>query len=94
VPDSIAELLVTDVALDKLGARGITFHDARQTPGNAHVIVRNPHETSPGRRRLLIGRTDGGRALTLVIEQTVDPTTWLIITGWDSSRHERKLLGS
>jgi len=94
VPDSIAELLVTDVALDKLGARRITFHDARQIPRNAHVIVRNPHETSPGRRRLLIGRTDGGRALTLVIEQTVDPTTWLIITGWDSSRRERKLLRS
>jgi hypothetical protein len=33
-------------------------------------------------RRLLIGRTDGGRALTLVIEQTIDPTTWLIVTGW------------
>jgi hypothetical protein len=54
--------------------------------------VRNPHEASPGRRRLLIGRTDGGRALTLVIEQTVDPTTWLIITGWESSTRERKLL--
>ena len=67
-------------------------HDARQVPRNAHVIVRNPHETSPGKRRLLIGRTDGGRALTLVIEQTVDPTTWLIVTGWDSSPRERKLL--
>lgn len=94
MPDSIAELLVTDVAIDKLGARGITLHDARQMPRNAHAIVRNPHETSRGRRRLLVGRTDGGRALTLVIEQTVDPTTWLIITGWDSSRRERKLLRS
>jgi uncharacterized DUF497 family protein len=92
MPDAIIELLVTDVAIDKLGARGITFHDARQIPHNAHVIVRNPHEASPGKRRLLVGRTDGGRALTLVIEQTVDPTTWLIITGWDSSRRERKLL--
>jgi uncharacterized DUF497 family protein len=94
VPDSIAELLVTDVATDKLGSRGIAFHDARQIPRNAHVIVRNPHETSLGRRRLLIGRTDGGRTLTLVIEQTADPTTWLIVTGWDSSRRERKLLRS
>lgn len=93
MPDSIAELLVTDVAIDKLGARGITVHDARQIPRNAHVIVRNPREASPGRRRrLLVGRTDGGRVLTLVIEQTVDPTTWRIVTGWDSSRHERKLL--
>jgi hypothetical protein len=37
-------------------------------------------------------RTDGGRALTLVVEQTVDSTTWLIVTGWDSSPRERKLL--
>jgi uncharacterized DUF497 family protein len=92
MPAAIAELLVTEVAIDKLGARGITFHDARQIPSNAHVIVRNPHKASPGKRRLLVGRTDGGRALTLVIEQTVDPTTWLIVTGWDSSRRERKLL--
>jgi hypothetical protein len=55
--------------------------------------VRNPNKTSPGKRQLLIGRSDGGRALTLVvIEQTVDPTTWLIVTGWDSSPRERKLL--
>jgi uncharacterized DUF497 family protein len=90
--DAIAELLVTEVAIDKLGARGITTHDARQIPRNAHVVARNPNKTSPGKRRLLIGRTDGGRALTLVIEQTVDPTTWLIVTGWDSSPRERKLL--
>lgn len=92
MPDTIAELLVTDAAIDKLGARGITTHDARQIPRNDHVIVRNPREASPGKRRLLIGRTDGGRALTLVIEQTIDPTTWLIVTGWDSSARERKLL--
>lgn len=85
---------MTDVALDKLGIRGITFHDARQIPRNAHVIVRNPREAPAGRRRLLVGSTDGGRVLTLVIEQTIDPTTWLIVTGWDSSRRERKLLSS
>jgi uncharacterized DUF497 family protein len=92
MPDAIAELLVTEAAVDKLGARSITTHDVRQIPRNAHVIVRNPNKTSPGKRRLLIGLTDGGRALTLVIEQTVDPTTWLIVTGWDSSPRERKLL--
>jgi hypothetical protein len=41
---------------------------------------------------LLIGLTDGGRALTLVIERTVDPTTWLIVTGWDSTQAEREIL--
>lgn len=92
MPDAIAELLVTEAAIDKLGARSITTQDARQVPRNDHVIVRNPHAASPGKRRLLIGCTDGGRSLTLVIEQTVDPTTWLVVTGWDSSSRERKLL--
>jgi hypothetical protein len=41
---------------------------------------------------LLIGHTDGGRALTLVIEQTADPTTWLIVTGWGATEAERKIL--
>jgi hypothetical protein len=30
--------------------------------------------------------------LTLVIEQTVDPTTWLIVTGWDATTAERRIL--
>jgi hypothetical protein len=33
-----------------------------------------------------------GRSLTLVIEQTVEPTSWLTITGWESTEIERKLL--
>jgi hypothetical protein len=46
------------------------------------VIVRNPQSPAdPGKRLLLIGRTDGGRAITLVIERTADPTSWLIVTG-------------
>jgi uncharacterized DUF497 family protein len=65
MPDAIAELLVTEAAIDKLGARGITTHDARQVPRNAHVVVRNPRERPPGKRRLLIGCTDGGRTLRL-----------------------------
>ena len=90
--DLINELLATEAAIDKLGARGIVTHEARQIPRNPHVLVCNPRSASAGKRRLLIGCTDGGRVLTLVIEQTIDPTTWLIVTGWDSSPRERKLL--
>lgn len=91
--DTVHQLLATDVALDKLGARGISAEEAEQLPRNQHDIVRNPRETAePGKRRLLIGRTDGARMLTLVIERTVEPTTWLIVTGWDSTEAERKIL--
>jgi uncharacterized DUF497 family protein len=91
--DVVGQLLATDVALDKLGAHGISAEEAEQLPRNRHVTARNPREgDAPGRRLLLIGHTDGGRVLTLVLEQTVDPSTWLIVTGWSSTEAERKIL--
>ena len=91
--DAVHQLLATDTAVDKLGTRGIAAEEAEQLPRNEHDTVRNPRDPGePGKRRLLIGRTDGGRVLTLVIERTVDPTTWLIVTGWDSTDAERKIL--
>ena len=92
VAHRVHQLLVTDVALDKLGARQIAAVDAEQLLRNPHVIVRNPRSPAdPGKRRLLIGRTDGGRALTLVIERTADPESWLIVTGWSSTASERTM---
>lgn len=88
----MVELLLTEAALEKLGARTISAEESGQLLQNAHVVVRNPRAPIPGTRRLLIGRTNGGRWLTLVIEQTVEPTTWLTITGWESTEIERKLL--
>lgn len=91
--DAIHLLLATDVALDKLGARGISAEEVEQLPRNRHVTARNPREgNEPGKRLLLIGRTDGGRLLTLVIERTVEPTTWLIVTGWNSTDAQRRIL--
>ena len=92
--DLVLQLLVTDVALDKLGARAISAAEAEQSLRNEHVTVRNPPGDDPGKRRLLIGRTDGGRFLTLVIERTADRTTWLIVTGWDSTQTERRIVES
>lgn len=94
MPDSISELLLTEAAIDKIGARGITIEEVHQLVHNANVMVRNPRSEPPDRRGLLIGRTDGGRALTLVVERTSDPTTWLAVTGWDATPRERRLLQS
>jgi hypothetical protein len=90
VPDVVHELLATERALKKLGARSISSEEVGQLPRNAHETIRNPR--GPGTRRLLIGRTNGGRALTLVIEQTTDPTTWLVVTGWSATLAERRIL--
>ena len=97
MPDAVNQLLATEAALDKLGARGISVVEAEQTIWNRHVIVRNrrgsPERRQPDTRRLIIGQSDANRVLTLVIEETVEPTTWLLITGWDSTSAERKMLG-
>jgi len=97
VSDAVNQLLATEAALDKLGMRGIAVAEAEQTIWNLHVIVRNrrgsPERRQSDTRRLLIGQSDANRVLTLVIEGTVEPTTWLLITGWDSTPAERKILG-
>jgi hypothetical protein len=93
---TISQIRATEAALGKLGARGISEAEAEQVLNNAYVIARNLRGVSgrrqPSARRALIGRANGGRVLTLVIEQTIEPTSWLIITGWDSSRAERTIL--
>lgn len=91
-PEIVIQLLATDIALDKLGARGISAAELEQVPAGRHVVVRNPSDPTGGERVLLVGSTAGGRRLTLVLERTVEPTSWLVITGWTSTSAERKLL--
>jgi hypothetical protein len=85
VPDVVNELVATSAALAKLGVRGISGAEARETIWNRHLIIRNRRgnleRRQPQTRRLLIGRTNAGRTLTLVIEETIEPSTWLIVTG-------------
>jgi hypothetical protein len=91
--EMIAQLLATDAARVKLGARGISTEEAEQLPRNRHATMRNPRGGGQeGDRLLLVGKTDGGRALTLVLERTVDPTSWLIVTGWEATERERRIL--
>lgn len=94
----IRELLATTDAADKLGARAISIGEAQQLIDNRYVIVRNRGRRRRRERelarRLVIGRTDGGRTLTLVVERTAEPTIWVIVTGWKATDRERKILGS
>lgn len=90
--DTVSELLMADAAVEKLGARSISEEEVGQLPSNHHVIGPNPRGGEE--RRLLVGRTHGGRALTLVVERTLDSTTWAVISGWTATRRERKMLES
>lgn len=93
---TVSQLHATVAALNKLGARNISRGEAEQVLNNVYLIVRNlrgsKKRRQPDTRRLIIGRTNGGRTLTLVLEETPEPTSWLIITGWDSSVQERTIL--
>jgi len=94
VADVVRQLFATEEALDKLGGRGISIGEAEQLLRNRHVLVRNlrghPDRRQREARRLLIGLTDGERAITLVVQ--AKPTTWLLITGWDATAVERRLI--
>jgi hypothetical protein len=93
MPIRVSHLDASDVARIKLGARGISVAEARQLPHNRYETGPNPREPKRGgRRRMLVGQTDGGRVLTLVIERTPDPNSWVIVTGWTASPRERKVL--
>lgn len=97
MPDEIHELVVIDTASEKLAARDISDEEAEELTDNRHVITPNRGRRRRSarvmrNRRMLIGRTDGGRALTLVVERTIEPSSWLVITGWNSSKRERKML--
>lgn len=89
----VRELLITDAAAEKLGRRSISDAEVEQLLRNASVTVRNPGAGGEDERRLLVGRTDGGRVLTLVIEQTIEPSAWLVVTGWTATALERRMLG-
>lgn len=72
-------------------------NEIRQLLANEHLTAENPagpHPRSGAARHLLIGRTNGGRYLTVVIEATLDPTTWLPVTAWDSTASERAILNA
>jgi hypothetical protein len=91
--DAVHRLLASDVALDKLGARGISAEEAEQLPRNRHHKVRNPREAGePGKRRLLIGLTDGGRRPDARDRADGRSHDLVIITGWESTVAERKIL--
>jgi hypothetical protein len=98
VPDVVRELSLTVAAIKKLGRRGISRREVEQLTDNRYVIGpnrgRRRHSASKMRvRRIVVGHTDGGRALTLVVERTGEPTSWTVVTGWNSTKRERRLLG-
>ncbi|MGZ6692925.1 MAG: hypothetical protein ACXVHQ_36650 [Solirubrobacteraceae bacterium] len=75
---------------EHLGQHGIAPEEVEQLTGNPYVTARNAR--GPENRIFMIGQTDGGRMLTIVLEATHDEVIWRPITGWSSTAREQKLL--
>jgi hypothetical protein len=86
VPPSVRKLEVSDRVGEKLGRRGISAAEAEQLPGNQHGFGKNPRAPRDSAQQFLVGETNGGRWLDLVVEPTHDPAVWIVITGWESDR--------
>lgn len=84
----VLRLHVNPTARHKLAARSISTDELEQLLANRPYVTPNPHPRVVG-SRLLIGPTDGGRVLTVVIQpDRADPALWHVMTGWPASRRE------
>jgi uncharacterized DUF497 family protein len=86
----IAELEFDDYNEDKLSAHGVTAQEVVQLLENMFTVRLN--KRSGIGERQLIGRTNGGRVLTVVLAPTAVADRWRPITGWDSTSSERRAL--
>ncbi len=75
--------------IDHIALHGITDVEIDQMLSNTHILVPNKgHEP----RLFLVGTTNGGRALTVVVEPTRDYGTWRPITAWDADHYAKTKL--
>ncbi len=84
-PD-IKSFLFDDDNEGKMAFHGLTIRQVDQ-------VLDNPHQIVPNRRArrgafLVIGRDNGGAAITIPVEATHDPVVWRPITAWPSKPHE------
>lgn len=80
----IDELRISPGASDELARHGLTEDDALEVSWNGPPFVRDKID---GRDKM-IGRTDGGRVLTIVVEWARLPGVCDVVTGWQASRGE------
>jgi uncharacterized DUF497 family protein len=86
----IAELEFDDYNVEELARHAIRPHEVLQLVDNPFTVRRNRKHRSG--QRQLIGRTHGGRALTIILVETPVPDRWRPVTGWDSTPAERSAL--
>lgn len=71
-----------------LAAHGIATHEAEEVFANGGVFV--PNKRSGSGDWKLIGPTNGGRLLTLILVYKAERRVLRVFTGWESTNAERR----
>jgi hypothetical protein len=74
--------------LEKLAAHGISQREVQEVI-DVDAWVPATHPDYPGQVRM-IGPTQRGRWLTIVLDSTDEPDRWRPVTGWDTTDQERQ----
>jgi hypothetical protein len=90
-----SRIRITELEFDEDNEAEMARHniypiDVLQLLDHPFTVVRNRRDRSG--EWLLIGRTAGGRVLTVPLAPTSSEGRWRPITGWDSKRAERARL--
>jgi hypothetical protein len=86
----IAELEFDDYNEGELARHGIGPLEVLQILANRYTVRRNRKARSGEHQ--LIGQTNGGRMLTIILGSTAFEGRWRPVTGWDSTADERSAL--
>ena len=77
---------------EHLARHGITDLEVDQLLTNRHLVVPSKKGSGSTSRMFLIGETNGGRILTVVISPTWLEGTWRPVTAFDANQAERARL--
>ena len=81
----VDELRVSAGAVEELAAHGIIEDEVLEVSWNDAAFYRDKVRG----RELMIGKSDGGRLLTVVVQPSGTLGAWDVVTGWDADRGER-----
>lgn len=89
----MSSVIITQFLIDDDNEEEFARH--RLSPSSVLQILENPHLVAPNRRldihrgsHIILGRDNGGAAITAPIEPTHIATLWRPITAWPSGKWE------
>lgn len=84
----ILELVINELAMQKLEARGISPIEIEQVLGNDPAVGENP-QPRVAASKVAIGPTAAARFLTVILQPDEDSATrWHLMTSWESSARQ------